>query len=182
MPKLNFEATLQRVRDNDPTLTQLELYENHIGDEGAKALVHALENNSTLTQLRLCFNRIGNTLYQKITRELHINPRARTLFASKARQLLTTLCLIHQRNDSPLGSMPVELLHHIFSLIDHRGFFAPPPAASSSLFFTDQHTPELENALDEQSAREKAERLFSTKETPLPSDGNDPVHSCTMQG
>ena len=42
------------------TLTQLELYDNSIGDDGARALATALERNTTLTQLNLGRNSIGD--------------------------------------------------------------------------------------------------------------------------
>merc|ERR1712070_954094 len=41
-------------------LTTLILYDNRIGDEGAKALASSLEVNAVLTKLDLGYNRIGD--------------------------------------------------------------------------------------------------------------------------
>jgi Ran GTPase-activating protein (RanGAP) involved in mRNA processing and transport len=54
------EDILQRLCDNDTTLTQLDLGHNQISVEGAKALAGALEQNTTLIQLDLWDNQIGD--------------------------------------------------------------------------------------------------------------------------
>jgi Ran GTPase-activating protein (RanGAP) involved in mRNA processing and transport len=54
------EEILQRLFDNDTTLTALTLEYNEIGDEGAKALAAALEQNTTIIQLDLGVNQIGD--------------------------------------------------------------------------------------------------------------------------
>ena len=51
---------LERIRNNDPTLTSLSLYGNKIGDAGVKDLVDALKDNRTLTSLDLRWNEIGD--------------------------------------------------------------------------------------------------------------------------
>jgi hypothetical protein len=48
--------TLQRIRDNDPTLTSLNLVDNQITDAEAQALAVALRTNTTLTSLNLMVN------------------------------------------------------------------------------------------------------------------------------
>ncbi len=47
------EELLQRIRDNDSTLTSLDLRDNQIGVEGAQALASALKHNTTLAELNL---------------------------------------------------------------------------------------------------------------------------------
>ena len=51
---------LQRLRENDPTITNLDLTRNDINDQGAEALAAALQHNTTLTSLDLQHNYIGH--------------------------------------------------------------------------------------------------------------------------
>jgi Ran GTPase-activating protein (RanGAP) involved in mRNA processing and transport len=51
---------LQRLCDNDTTLTELDLAGYKIEDEGTKALAAGLEKNTTLTSLSLGWNEISN--------------------------------------------------------------------------------------------------------------------------
>lgn len=51
---------LKRLRNNDPTLTSLSLWNNNIGPKGACALAEALKQNKFLTTLGLENNEIGN--------------------------------------------------------------------------------------------------------------------------
>ena len=60
------EEALIRLRNNDSTLTQLDLGHNQINAAGAKALALALEKNTTLTQLDLWHNQIDNATAKKI--------------------------------------------------------------------------------------------------------------------
>ena len=53
------QEIIQRLRDNDPSLTRLHLSNNQIGDEGARALADALRTNTSLTELYLQANQIG---------------------------------------------------------------------------------------------------------------------------
>ena len=57
---LKIRDTIIRVAQNDPSLTSLNLVNNGIGAEGAKALATALETNTSLTSLNLLNNRIGD--------------------------------------------------------------------------------------------------------------------------
>jgi Leucine-rich repeat (LRR) protein len=50
---------LQRLRNNDSTLTSLSLISDQISDEGAKALAEVIEKNTTLTSLNLGWNEIN---------------------------------------------------------------------------------------------------------------------------
>jgi hypothetical protein len=61
MPHCNaeeFAVILERLRNNDPSLTRLDLGWNQIGDAEAKDI--ALQDNTTLTTLDLGFNFIGD--------------------------------------------------------------------------------------------------------------------------
>jgi Ran GTPase-activating protein (RanGAP) involved in mRNA processing and transport len=53
------KTLLEKIRNNDTTLTSLNLYGNQIGDAGAKDLSNALKHNTTLTSLDLGNNLIG---------------------------------------------------------------------------------------------------------------------------
>jgi len=44
---------------NNSTLTELDLFSNKIGPDGAKYLSNSLNNNSTLTLLYLCYTECG---------------------------------------------------------------------------------------------------------------------------
>eukprot|EP00191_Tetraselmis_sp_GSL018_P010024 CAMPEP_0177617222 /NCGR_PEP_ID=MMETSP0419_2-20121207/24730_1 /TAXON_ID=582737 /ORGANISM="Tetraselmis sp., Strain GSL018" /LENGTH=94 /DNA_ID=CAMNT_0019115645 /DNA_START=504 /DNA_END=784 /DNA_ORIENTATION=+ len=66
--------TVERLRRNDPTLTQLEFTSyNGIGDEGAKVLAEAL-NNGALTELSLRGNGIGDEGAKALAAALWQNP------------------------------------------------------------------------------------------------------------
>jgi len=53
------EELLQKIRENDPTLTSLDLGGNQIGPAEAQALATALKTNITLKSLNLYDNKIG---------------------------------------------------------------------------------------------------------------------------
>ncbi|WP_342269486.1 leucine-rich repeat domain-containing protein [Rickettsia endosymbiont of Orchestes rusci] len=56
------------------SITQLSLSSNHqIEDEGAKALAELLKKNNSITQLNLCFNRIGDEGAKALAEALKIN-------------------------------------------------------------------------------------------------------------
>jgi Ran GTPase-activating protein (RanGAP) involved in mRNA processing and transport len=59
MTKLS-PSLLQRIQNNDSSLTNLELSQNSIDDEGVKALAVALKQNQTLTHLHLDFKKISD--------------------------------------------------------------------------------------------------------------------------
>ena len=72
-PKPEFHGQLIQVFDNDSTLTELGLYSNRIGAEGAKALATALQTNSSLSTLYLGNNEIGDEGAQALATALHTN-------------------------------------------------------------------------------------------------------------
>ncbi len=74
------EELLQRIRDNDPTLTDLNLTGNEIGSTGATAIATALENNITLKSLDLGWNEIGNEGATAIAIALENNTTLRGLY------------------------------------------------------------------------------------------------------
>jgi hypothetical protein len=47
------EKSVKRLKANDPSLNELNLYYNSIGDDGAKAIAEALKDNAVLTTLDL---------------------------------------------------------------------------------------------------------------------------------
>ena len=67
------EGLLQRIRENDPTLTSLNLSYNQIGPEEVQALANALQNNTALTSLNLGYNHIGNEGAQALATALQNN-------------------------------------------------------------------------------------------------------------
>ena len=77
--KTERDDILRRLRENDPTLTELSVYNNQIGDEGAKALADALKVNRTLTILYVSSNQIGEQLKKELAslvKENEENPEA----------------------------------------------------------------------------------------------------------
>ena len=46
------EENLRRLRENDTTLTKLNISRNNLGPEGARHLADALRVNKTLTNIR----------------------------------------------------------------------------------------------------------------------------------
>ncbi len=69
-----FPEILQRIADNDPTLTSLDLEFNPIGDEEVKSLACALSTNTTLTSLKLIRSRqIGDEGVKSLANALKNN-------------------------------------------------------------------------------------------------------------
>ena len=69
-----FNATLlQRIRDNDPTLTSLDLTHNKIGVDDARAIAEALKTNTTVKSLDLGWNKIGAAGARVLVEALQIN-------------------------------------------------------------------------------------------------------------
>ena len=62
------QETLGRLHGNDPSLTELNLFGNRIGNAGAVALAIALRTNPSLTTLFLSYNQIGGAPMQEIER------------------------------------------------------------------------------------------------------------------
>jgi len=67
------EQLLERIRENDPTLTTIDLGGSYIGDEGAKALTEALKVNQSLTEIDLRNNDIGAEGAKALAKALKIN-------------------------------------------------------------------------------------------------------------
>ena len=68
-----------RLRDNDPTLTFLNLRRNLIGVDGAKALAQSLQVNTTLTDLILPENQIGDDGAKALAQCLQMNTTLKKL-------------------------------------------------------------------------------------------------------
>ena len=69
----SFSDQLRRLARNDPTLTELDLSYNVIGDTGAATIAHALLSNSTLIKLILSFDKISYTGKEAIIKALKLN-------------------------------------------------------------------------------------------------------------
>jgi hypothetical protein len=67
------------ARDQQRALTTLSLWNNNIGDQGARALAAALADNATLTTLNLGSNRIGAAGALALEDALEKNATLRTL-------------------------------------------------------------------------------------------------------
>jgi Ran GTPase-activating protein (RanGAP) involved in mRNA processing and transport len=73
------EKYVKRLKANDPNLTELDLYNNSIGNDGAKAIAEALKVNTVLTRLDLDTNSIGNDGTKAIAEALKVNTVLTTL-------------------------------------------------------------------------------------------------------
>ncbi len=73
MTPQEWNGILQRLRENDPSLTNLDLTEQEIGAEGAKDLAEALKVNKTLTNLDLYNNQIGAEVAKAFAGTLEVN-------------------------------------------------------------------------------------------------------------
>jgi len=74
------EELLQRIRDNDLTLTSLKLENNQIGPPEAQALATALQNNTALISLTLAGNQIGNEGAKALATVLQKNATLKSLY------------------------------------------------------------------------------------------------------
>ena len=74
--------TLRRMSGNDPTLTELTVYKESIGDAGANALAEALKVNKTLMALGVSCNSIGQAGAIALADALKVNNTLTTLNAS----------------------------------------------------------------------------------------------------
>ncbi len=115
---------LQRLRDNDTSLTSLDLPTNNIRAAGAQALAAGLEKNTTLTYLELWGNRIGDALGQQIdsltTRNqkyLKISQVTTCIQLSIGRLLLYKATAINAENNLFLA-LPLEIKEEI---VKHAG-------------------------------------------------------------
>jgi len=68
-----FERSLQRLRENDPSLTELDLSYKNIGDDGVKSISDALRKNTSLITLYLTKNDIGDDGVKSLSNTLHEN-------------------------------------------------------------------------------------------------------------
>ncbi|MBS0359701.1 MAG: NACHT domain-containing protein [Proteobacteria bacterium] len=66
-------ALIARIKNNDSTLTSLDLRNKQIGDVGVKEIVRVLESNTTLMHLKLRRNQISGTGATEIARALEKN-------------------------------------------------------------------------------------------------------------
>jgi Ran GTPase-activating protein (RanGAP) involved in mRNA processing and transport len=126
------EKSVKRLKANDPSLTELNLYYNSIGDDGAKAIAEALKDNTVLTTLYLGYNSIGDDGAKAIAEALKVNTVLTSLDlrsnligddgakaiaeALKDNYVLTTLDLDNNRiGDSLLNKIQrtVEISKHV---------------------------------------------------------------------
>ena len=75
----DFLGIINRLTENDPTLTTLDIGRNNIGDNGAIALAGALKDNKTLTTLDISHNMIGVAGAKAIALALKVNETLTTL-------------------------------------------------------------------------------------------------------
>ena len=72
-PGLDGMEILRQVSENDPTLTELNLYGKHLGNAGASALAELLKVNRTLTVLFIQVNAIGDAGASALAEALKVN-------------------------------------------------------------------------------------------------------------
>ena len=70
---------LRRMSEDYPTLTDLNVYSNRIGDSGASALAEVLKMNMTLTMLNVGGNRISAAGANAVAEALKVNNTLTTL-------------------------------------------------------------------------------------------------------
>jgi hypothetical protein len=73
------DELLQRIRDNDPTLTILDLKNNQIGPAEAQALAIELQSNTAVTRLNLQNNQIGTLGAEALANLLQNNTTLTTI-------------------------------------------------------------------------------------------------------
>ena len=94
----------------NPVLTNLSLYGNNIGVDGAKAIAEALKVNPVLTNLDLRHNSIGDDGAKAIAEALKVNPVLKNLsvaynnISGEAAQQLAA---------AALGSLSLEVLSEV---------------------------------------------------------------------
>jgi hypothetical protein len=71
--KLTLEAAVRLIKENDETLTNLDLSDTNIGDVGAVALAFALKNNNFITELYLMNANVGPSGANKLAGMLKVN-------------------------------------------------------------------------------------------------------------
>ncbi len=74
---------IAKALENNTSLTSLDLSSNNIGPEGTKALAKALENNTSLTSLILWKNNIGPEGAKALAKALENNTRLTSLYLWK---------------------------------------------------------------------------------------------------
>jgi Ran GTPase-activating protein (RanGAP) involved in mRNA processing and transport len=110
--------------EHNTTLTQLNLEDNQIGDEGAKALAAALEHNFSLTLLDLRSNPISANVKNQLERLIKRNQRllkelqATALEQLKAGRVLLSKGLRADNNTVSLANLPLEIREHIVKMLD----------------------------------------------------------------
>ena len=75
----DFQAILERIRNNDPTLTALDLGNKNIGDLGAQALAEVLKVNTNLKNINLAVNGIKDKGVKYIAEVLKVNTSLKSL-------------------------------------------------------------------------------------------------------
>ena len=72
---MDLQRACKLLEQNDPSLRELYLENNDIGDGGAQALADALRVNSALQEVYLCSNTIGHVGAQAIVDAQRANPK-----------------------------------------------------------------------------------------------------------
>ena len=109
----HFQQLIQKIANNDPSLTSLDLEDNDIGDDGANALAQALETNTSLTSLNLGFNNIGDEIKSSID---HLIEKNRHLLKESFRGFCTIIANL-QRIQKNGECFPEGLLNQDLPLI-----------------------------------------------------------------
>mmetsp|Transcript_40421 Transcript_40421/g.96056 ORF Transcript_40421/g.96056 Transcript_40421/m.96056 type:complete len:190 (-) Transcript_40421:3481-4050(-) len=79
---LNLQNALPRLRDSDPSLTELCLFENKLGEERCKIIAVALEKNKTLKELDLRYKCIDAEGAKLLGEALRHNTSLKKLYLS----------------------------------------------------------------------------------------------------
>ena len=78
-----WKELLQQIRANDPTLTEIYVYEENIEAAGAKALAEALKTNTSVTLIDLGENKIGAAGAKALAQALKTNTSVTKIYLGK---------------------------------------------------------------------------------------------------
>lgn len=111
LPK-ELQEVLPRLVANDPTLTELDLRYNNIGDEGAKALGLALQINTTLTTLYLLGNNIGvegeSAIFNALEYNITLTDLAMDFRSDSTRQKMKAILEGNKQQTRPKKTPPTQ--------------------------------------------------------------------------
>jgi hypothetical protein len=169
------EEILQRLRDNDTSLTELHLGGNRIGDEGAKALAEMLERNTSLTELDLRNKTIDEELIKQIDGLIKRNQHyLKNLQAEACKQLKVARVLLYKTKPTDTGAnlyseSPLEIKEKIVKHVIEQAYFTEeqqrlivnyaegmiPPVADKLNFFKVTKCDRVMKPLDASSSDEE---------------------------